>query len=473
MALQSNLERIDALKKEAESLLPVSSERLKILNDKLRLDWNYNSNAIEGNTLTLSETRMLLMHGFHTGNKLGRHYEEMKLHNDVLLTLEDLVQKKEPITEVLIRNLHHQLMGNEYFVKANDSLGKLVNVKGRPGEYKNKPNGVIRIINGKEQFVPFKTPDDVRIEMPELIQWYRDQEEKEELHPVALAAAFHFRFVTLHPFDDGNGRMSRILMNMILMRAGFVPAIIRLGEREKYIYALAQGQDGESLEPFVELVAEEVERSLQLLIKAAKGERIEEADDFDKKIALLDRELESVDTDQHIQFQFNADVFFKIYDSWFSQLMRELIPKIQKLNHFFKGTKHLLIIQNGAAHVEFADESADLILQKFRANCVENSKDINSHKCTIIFNTFYGTFIKGGLNTFGCVFGFVISFKYTSYEVIVDRFVPGEEINKHELMFERLLHQKLDEKEITLVVNQVSNSILEHIEYHTKKSKLR
>jgi Fic family protein len=295
MALKEIIQNINALQAEADALRPVAQDRLKVLNQKLRLEWNYHSNAIEGNTLTMSETRMLILHGFHTGNKLGRHYEEMKLHNDVLTTLEEIVRKNEPMTEVLIRGLHHQLMGDEYFVKAYDDLGNVVNVKGRPGEYKVKANGVNRIINGKEVFVPFKTPDEVRIEMPELIQWYRKEEEKKELHPVELAAIFHFRFVTLHPFDDGNGRISRLLMNMILMRAGYVPVIIRLEEREQYIYALAQAQDGESLEPFVEIVAKETERSLSLLIKAAKGESIDEPGDLDKQIELLKMKLDRKD----------------------------------------------------------------------------------------------------------------------------------------------------------------------------------
>ncbi|CAN5919026.1 hypothetical protein BH11BAC7_BH11BAC7_12060 [soil metagenome] len=441
MALQSNLERIDALKKEAESLRPVSSERLKILNDKLRLDWNYNSNAIEGNTLTLSETRMLLMHGFHTGNKLGRHYEEMKLHNDVLLTLEDLVQKKEPITEVLIRNLHHQLMGNEYFVKANDSLGNLVNVKGRPGEYKNKPNGVNRIINGKEQFVPFKTPDDVRIEMPELIQWYRDQEEKKELHPVALAAAFHFRFVTLHPFDDGNGRMSRILMNMILMRAGFVPAIIRLGEREKYIYALAQGQDGESLEPFVELVAEEVERSLQLLIKAAKGESIEEADDFDKKIALLEREVDIISS-ENIK---NDQTLIVLWQDCLFLLIERYFKKFHSFEKLFNGKE--IKIYNGLGNIYkweqvnkwFMDESTDR----------ENINDI----------TFHYKFIDMKKIHFNINSSLVIQFHPARYEV------------KLELRtIEKKYNQFISEEEMEEIINERAEDFLKTIQAELDKA---
>jgi Fic family protein len=295
MALAEILQSIDEQRKMADSLRPIASERLKILDQKLRLDWNYNSNALEGNTLTLSETRMLLLHGYHTGNKLGRHYTEIELHNDVLLTLEDLVRRNEPMTEVLIRSLHHQLMGDDYFVSAYDSLGNIVNVKGRPGQYKDKTNGVKRIVNGKEIFVPFKTPDEVRIEMPELISWYRSEEEKAEMHPVMLAAIFHFRFVTLHPFDDGNGRMSRILMNMILMRSGYVPAIIRIDERTQYNANLALAQDGGTIGPFIELVANDTLRSLDLLVKAAKGESIEEPDDLDKEIELLKRNIKQSD----------------------------------------------------------------------------------------------------------------------------------------------------------------------------------
>jgi Fic family protein len=295
MALREVLQNIDSLKKQADKLRPIAPDRLKILNEKLRLDWNYHSNAIEGNTLTLSETRMLLLHGYHAGNKLGRHYEEMKLHDEALSTLHDLVHKHEPITEVLIRNLHHMLMGTEYYVKAYDSLGQELNIKGNPGEYKTKVNGVKRIVNGKEVFVPFKSPDEVKIEMPELIEWYKKEEFGKKLHPVELAAIFHFRFVTLHPFDDGNGRMSRMLMNMILMRAGFVPAIITLEEREQYITGLAKAQDGESMEPFIELVANETQRSINLLIKAANGVSIDEPGDIDRQIELLKRRLENPD----------------------------------------------------------------------------------------------------------------------------------------------------------------------------------
>jgi len=333
MPLADILKSIDEQKQLADLLRPIAPERLKVLNQKLRLDWNYNSNALEGNTLTLSETRMLLLHGYHTGNKLGRHYEEVKLHDDVLGTLEELVRRNEPMTEVLIRSLHHQLMGDEYFVSAYDSFNNVVNVKGKPGQYKDKTNGIKRIVNGKEIFIPFKTPDEVRIEMPELIQWYRSKEEKAEIHPVMLAAIFHFRFVTLHPFDDGNGRMSRILMNMILMRAGYTPAIIRIDERAQYNANLALAQDGGNIEPFIELVANDTLRSIELLVKAAKGENIEEKDDLDKEIELLKR---NVKQDDNISVNISNKDYQPIWKKSIYDLITHIDEKTSKFNELFE-----------------------------------------------------------------------------------------------------------------------------------------
>lgn len=349
MALEDILLRIDILQKEAEALRPIDKERIEKLNAKLRLDWTYHSNAIEGNTLTLNETRVLLQQGIHMGNKLGRHYEEMKLHEDVILALEEIVHSKVPLTEVLIRNLHHQLMGDEYFSDAIDSLGNTQKVKGRPGEYKDKANGVKRIVNGKEKFVPFKSPDEVRIEMPELITWYLDEEQKKELHPVAIAAILHYRFVTLHPFDDGNGRMGRILMNLALMRAGYVPAIVTVEEREQYIRNLAIAQDGGDLNPFIELVAEETLRSMELMVKAAKGESIEEPEDIEKKIAIWKKGL---DNNRDV-IQKSSSKLAELFSNSFLGLFNLYAEKIQSNFHdLFASVQYNSAIENknGTSH---------------------------------------------------------------------------------------------------------------------------
>ncbi|MBK9246764.1 MAG: Fic family protein [Ignavibacteria bacterium] len=289
MKLLDILARIEECKIQVDALRPISQDSMVKLNERLRLEWDYNSNAIEGNTLTFSETRTLILNGYHSGNKFGRHYEEMKLHHNVLLVLEDLIHQNSPISEVLIRNLHHELMGDKYVITSIDSYGNTTTREGRPGEYKDIPNGVRRLGEGFRNF----TPPGIQTEsaMQELVFWIKNEEQNPTHNLIELAALFHFKFVSIHPFDDGNGRMGRILMNLILMRCGYAPAIVRVADRERYIQALAFAQDGDSLEPFVTHIAEETLTSMELLLKAAKGENIEDPDHLDKRIAVLSAKI--------------------------------------------------------------------------------------------------------------------------------------------------------------------------------------
>jgi Fic family protein len=447
MALADILQSIDALKEVAGALRPVAPDRLQALNQKLRLDWNYNSNAIEGNTLTLSETRMLLLHDYHMGNKLGRHYEEIKLHDHVLLTLEELVRQNEPMTEVLIRSLHHELMGDEYFVKANDSLGNVINVKGKPGEYKVKANGVNRIVNGKEIFVPFKTPDEVRAEMPELIRWYRAEEEKAGLHPVMLAAIFHFRFVTLHPFDDGNGRMSRILMNMILMRSGYVPAIIRMAERPQYLSTLAQAQDGGTIEPFIELVANDTKRSLELLIKAAKGESIEEPDDLDKEIELLKQKIKN---DDIVKIDINNQEYRPI---WIKEIVKLYISAhtvIQKFSELFEDTETSLYIKN----MRYID--SDQIIQQL---------EVMSERGIYLLSYKLSSY-KSSYNHFDLSSSIIIHLHEFSYELkLIDCYNEDSFPNTKEYRYDQIINSET----INIITNNISKGILKAIKQRTSQ----
>jgi hypothetical protein len=111
------------------------------------------------------------------------------------------------------------------------------------------------------------------------------------LHPVALAALFHYKFIRIQPFDDGNGRLARILMNMLLMRAGYPPSVIKAAEKEAYYVALRKA-DGDDLNAFVAYVGTVLVESLELYLKGARGESIEDLDDFDKKLALFKKGLD-------------------------------------------------------------------------------------------------------------------------------------------------------------------------------------
>ena len=128
--------------------------------------------------------------------------------------------------------------------------------------------------------------------MSDLIDWYRAKEREGE-HPIIIAATFHYRFVRIHPFDDGNGRMARLLMNMILIKHGFTVAMIRQDNREEYLDRLEQADKTEDLTEFISYVASCCEYALNLYLKAARGEPIDDVDDIDKEIALFKQSLVS------------------------------------------------------------------------------------------------------------------------------------------------------------------------------------
>ncbi|MBO2011520.1 Fic family protein [Hymenobacter negativus] len=278
---------INRLKADLDGLRPLAPEQEQRVLQKFRLEWNYNSNAIEGNSLTLGETRSLLLHGLTAAGKPMRDHLDIKGHNEAVLWLEDFVRDERPLTEQFIRGMHEVLLGEAYYTSAQTATGQPTRKMIVPGQYKQQPNNVLTATG--EMFY-FASPEDTPAQMRDLVDWYRQEETAPTMHPVALAAEFHYRFVRIHPFDDGNGRMSRLLMNLILLRHGYPMTVIKATDRNRYLAALSAADAGDP-EPFLRFIIENVEAGLQLMIRAAKGESIDEPDDLDKKLALLKKQV--------------------------------------------------------------------------------------------------------------------------------------------------------------------------------------
>ena len=278
---------LDRLKADLDALRPLAPEQEQRVLQKFRLEWNYNSNAIEGNSLTLGETRSLLLHGLTAAGKPMRDHLDIKGHNEAVLWLEDFVRDERPLTEQFIRGMHEVLLGEAYYTSAQTATGQPTRKMIVPGQYKQQPNNVLTATG--EMFY-FASPEDTPAQMRDLVDWYRAEEAAPTMHPVALAAEFHYRFVRIHPFDDGNGRMSRLLMNLILLRHGYPMTVIKATDRNPYLAALSAADAGDP-EPFLRFIIDNVEAGLQLMIRAAKGESIDEPDDLDKKLALLKKQL--------------------------------------------------------------------------------------------------------------------------------------------------------------------------------------
>lgn len=280
------------LKKELDELRPLLSDAEQRIMQKFRLDWNYHSNSLEGNALTYGETRVFLLHHITAQGKPLKDHLEIKGHNDAILWIEEVVKQERPLTEQFIRELHKLVLGEPYEVDAQTPDGAPTKKRIQPGQYKTTPNHV-KTRTG--EIFRFAEPEETPAKMGDLIEWYRKEIEKADIEPILLAAEFHYRFVRIHPFDDGNGRMARILMNFILMRFGYPPVIIKAEEKEKYFSALQQA-DGSIFEPFLEFIATNLVRSLETMLSGAKGSSIEEPDDIDKEIKLMEAQFRNLES---------------------------------------------------------------------------------------------------------------------------------------------------------------------------------
>ncbi|MDX2063710.1 MAG: Fic family protein [Bacteroidia bacterium] len=268
-ALDALLQALDAQKAELDRLRPLKPDIEARVQQYLRIDWDYHSNAIEGNSLTLGETRNLILNGLTAHGKPLRDHQEIKNHDEIVQWLEAFVRDEPEVelTQHLVRELHQRLLGEPYWVPAQTPEGAPTQKQIVPGRYKQAPNHV-RTPTGEIHY--YAAPEDVQPRMNELFEWLASG--SATLHPVERAALFHYRFVAIHPFDDGNGRMSRILMNLLLMRAGFVPAVVTKAQRPSYIEALEEADQTGSTDAFVGVIAAAAQRSLDIYLKAARGE---------------------------------------------------------------------------------------------------------------------------------------------------------------------------------------------------------
>ena len=244
------LKRIESDLHTLNSHRPLKTHVLKKLQEQFTVDLTYHSNAIEGNQLTLKETYLVLREGITVKGKNLKDHLEAKNHEEALQYLFEITNKKQQtrISHALIRSLH------QLIVKDTE--------KSIAGKYRTTD---VAILGSKHRPV---SGFQVQAEMDKFIHWMNRHEIS--LNPIEFAAQAHHQFVHIHPFEDGNGRTGRLLMNLILMRSGYPITIILKQDRKKYYQAL-ESADHKNLEPLTKLIAQAVERSLMIYIKAIRG----------------------------------------------------------------------------------------------------------------------------------------------------------------------------------------------------------
>lgn len=342
------LARIDELKAELDSLRPLSPERERALWQKLRLEWNYNSNHIEGNTLTYGETYLLLIHGKTNGGHTMREFEEMKAHDlAISLVAEWSADNSRPLTEGDVRNLNRTLLKESFWKEAITPDDQPTRVQILPGEYKRQPNNV-RLPNG--EIFHFASVQETPSKMAELMEWYANTH---DLHPIEKAAIFHHRFVLIHPFGDGNGRTARLVVNSILMRAGYMPLVIKSADKANYLTVLQQADAGD-LQPLIQYLIDQELWALELGLRAGKGEDLEEDDDWKKRGELLRRQLEHNEKGVQAARTELQKHILRSLDTLYEPIVSRLDALAQEHHAFFdQVTANIAITQTGGTPTSF------------------------------------------------------------------------------------------------------------------------
>jgi len=247
------------------SAQPLRKEFEQRMWQRFRIEWNYNSNHIEGNTLTYGETLLLLIHGRTKGQHLLREYEEMRGHDVAIEHVRALALEERPLTEGDIRDLNRILLKEGFWRVAQTPDGEPTRKWIEPGRYKTQPN---HVITATGELFQFTTPEETPAQMADFVLWLRNEMESPGTGLIKLLAQLHHRFTLIHPFDDGNGRVVRLLVNYVLLKARLPPLVIKTKERKRYLETLAIADAGD-LEPLQKFFEEALEWSLRLGIKAA------------------------------------------------------------------------------------------------------------------------------------------------------------------------------------------------------------
>jgi Fic family protein len=325
MSYTEKLKIIDLLQQEINKQGALSTEVKKQINYRFSLDWNYYSNSMEGNTLTKDETRSVMVGNITVGGKPIKDVMEMEGHNHVISEIIRIGKGDARLSEKRIKDIHKGIM-----YAATPAEKKKI------GEWKLKSN-FVKNYKGKDFY--FTAPEDVPEEIHRLLNKTNAEidsivaKKKTAPHPVSVALDFHLKYVSIHPFFDGNGRTSRILCNLILISFGYPPFVIKEDERENYYRYLADIQsEGGDPDLLYEFMADLIIRSQKIVLDAIAGKDISAPEDFDKEIELLKRlqnpPKEVIKKSKKVMQEILKEVYFP--------LILETDKHLSKLNKLFK-----------------------------------------------------------------------------------------------------------------------------------------
>lgn len=441
------LKEVDTLKKQFDAMRPLPEDVEGRVMQKLRLDWNYHSNAIEGNRLNYGETVAFLMEGITAKGKPLKDHLDIRGHNEAINFLLEIVKDTRPISESDIRALHKMILVEAYDSPAKTREGLPTTKRITLGEYKTSPNHV-KTATGEIHY--YATPDETPAKMQELMEWYGEVVES-SVNPAVIAALFHHKFVAIHPFDDGNGRLSRILMNLILMQNGYPPVVVKMDDRTNYYSLLSRADVGDSW-PFVEYITELLQGSLQLYLKAAHGDDIDEEEDIDKEIALFKLEVQE---NQIYKEKRSLVVINRVIKNSIDPLTNDLFKKAEQFNDLFN--KNYKYIEIDFDRTAYNSERFSAFNKNFYDFLPSRYYQFLRMEIYFLFTGF-----KSMKKTFDVDIRHSIVFNLYDYSILND---------KNELIIKKKYHEELEKMEKKVVIKSLIEDIKTKINVNLKNQK--
>jgi Fic family protein len=440
--IEQNQQKISAYGKFDDAIL-------KKINYKLRLDWNYYSNRMEGGTLTKAETRSVMVGNIDVKGKPLKDVFEMTGHDKIVLEVLKMSKGELRIAEKRIKDIHKTIMYEEADEKALQI-----------GKWKSHAN---EIINYKGEKIAFTSPADVAEEVhriinavnAELDKFYSDKKSK---HPIEIAAQFHIDFVSVHPFYDGNGRTTRILTNIILMACDY-PAIIVKDEHKQAYYKLLgdiQAYGGKT-DLFYSFIAERVLETQQLIIDALEGKEIDDLDDFDKEIQIFKKQLEAKQLLGSVKK--SNEVIHHIYFNCIKKLFDTIEQKHNSFDNLFSENEYLRNINREYPIKNNETFLDDAISQLINNESNEFSEYINKDINSLGFFIYHKNFQKDGLNMFDA--NYSISVELDDYQF----HISSDGVGKFSYAYDSLPN----EEDISRIVKTIMKAHLDELKKNMSK----
>lgn len=352
---------LDQLKAELDILPVQSAEQQNRVLQKCWLEWNYSSNALEGNSLTLNETRRLLRQDLTAPNKPMRDHLRIRHHDEAVRRLEEAVRDQRPLTETLIQELNQLLRGTPMrLVPASTHYYQPVS---RPAR-----RAAPQVLTPTGELFYFATHDEEPASIPDLLSWYQRELNEPTQHPVALAVGLHYRFLRLYALDEVNyyhGPLARLLLNYVLLSHGYPITTIRAADRNHYQAALAVADSGNP-EPLLRFLVDNVEAAIQNRLHAANSEPEHEGTYLDQKLSQLKKQLLSREDAIVLTWDLETQskLYYHLLEEWIKNLNRqtvrfdELFVEKSFLLGYYEVTEGAPVIQTAPALPSLLESSA-------------------------------------------------------------------------------------------------------------------